>query len=73
MCECRKLMNERLADKNARLAFGFTFGGGHMGLTPPIIETEKLKPRGKKPPIVLATFCPFCGVKYERAVEEIKS
>lgn len=66
MCECRKRMNEKLAPLNARLAFGFTFGGGHMDLSPPMIETERLKPRGKKPPIILATFCPFCGEKYEK-------
>lgn len=61
MCDCRKRMNEKLKPLNARLAFGFTFGEGHMDLSPPIIQTEKLTPRGKRSPTVLATFCPFCG------------
>lgn len=31
-----------------------------------IIETyETKKVRGKKPPVIQATFCPFCGVKYK--------
>lgn len=32
-----------------------------------VIETYKPKTgrgAGKKPPVVIATFCPFCGVKY---------
>lgn len=65
MCECRSYLNNLLKPKNGRLAYGFTFGGGHMDLTPPIIETEKINSRGKKPPVVVATFCPFCGEKYK--------
>ena len=65
MCECRDQINGILKDKNGRLAFGFTFGNGNMALSPPLIEVEKIESRGKKPPTVLATFCPFCGTKYE--------
>jgi hypothetical protein len=63
MCDCRKRINESLAPKNARLAYGFTIGNGAMDISPPLIELEKIAPRGKKPPILMATFCPFCGEK----------
>lgn len=65
MCGCRSRLNELLKPRNGRLAFGFTFDNGKMDLSPPLIETEKLVPRGKKPPTVVAMFCPFCGEKYK--------
>ena len=65
MCECREKINKKLAEKNARIAGGFMLGGSTMTVTPPMIETEKLVPRGKRPPIVLATYCPFCGEKFK--------
>lgn len=66
MCECVKEMNDMLADHN---------GGIVTTLFPApdraCVEVYSLKTfRGsKKPPKVLATFCPFCG---ERYVEEGK-
>lgn len=66
MCECRNRINEALAPKNARLAYGFTLGEGSMNLSPPLIETEKISSRGKRPPVVMATFCPFCGERFEK-------
>lgn len=65
MCDCRTRIDADLKDRNARLAFGFTFSDGKMELAPPMIMLEKLNPRGKKPPTLLATFCPFCGTKFE--------
>lgn len=65
MCDCRTRIDADLKYRNARLAFGFWFGDGKMELAPPMITLEKLNPRGKKPPMLLATFCPFCGTKFE--------
>jgi hypothetical protein len=71
MCRCREKTNEKLAEYNAQIAVGFTasFEDGpvrKMGLAPPMIETEKLdkKKRGR-PPILMASYCPFCGTKYD--------
>lgn len=61
MCDCRTRIDEKLAPRNARLAFGFTLGNASMDVTPPLITVEKLAPRGKKPPWLFASFCPFCG------------
>ena len=63
MCECVKTINEKLKPLNGRLAYGFTINCelSKMEVSDIIIETEKINSRGKKPPIVLASFCPFCG------------
>ena len=69
MCDCAKAVNERLEFSNARIAYGFTFGKGGMGLAPPMIELEKIdKSKRGKPPILLATCCPFCGERYPEGV-----
>jgi hypothetical protein len=60
MCGCRKQIDEKLAPLNGRLATGFTVQNGTMPLTL-LMQVEKINPRGKKPPHVLPTFCPFCG------------
>lgn len=66
MCDCKAAIDKRLAKSNSRIAFGFTFSGNKMGVSPPMIVLEKIdkKKRGK-PPIVLATCCPFCGERYD--------
>lgn len=66
MCDCKAAVNERLAFSNARIAFGLSFDENKMSLSPPMIVLEKIdqKKRGK-PPILLATCCPFCGERYE--------
>jgi hypothetical protein len=70
MCECRKKLDEKLAAKNAKIATGFTasFEDGPtrgMQLAPPMIVLEKAdkKKRGSLP-ILMASYCPFCGHEY---------
>lgn len=70
MCGCRQQVNEKLIERNAKIAAGFTasFNDGPtrgMGLSPPMILLEKAdkKKRGELPTLI-ATFCPFCGEKY---------
>lgn len=65
MCECIRQVNVNLKSLNGRLARGLTINRelNKMDISPPMIMIEKLG-KGQKPPIVLATYCPFCGVKY---------
>lgn len=66
-CGCLEHIDEELKTQNGRIARGFTINRelSIMDLSPPMITVEKIG-RGKKPPIVLATFCPFCGAKYKQ-------
>lgn len=67
MCKCRTAIDEKLKEKNARLAFGFTSSEvAGMALSPPLIQLEKIdrKKRGN-PPILLSTYCPFCGNRFD--------
>jgi hypothetical protein len=66
MCECRARIDASLEAKNARLAAGFVHKGATLELSPPLIELEKINPRGKKPPILMASYCPFCGEHFEK-------
>lgn len=67
MCDCRTKIDADLAKRNARLAFGFTFTSKKMEVSPPLIWLEKIEPRGKKPPILMASHCPFCGERFPDA------
>lgn len=66
MCDCIKTMDEQLAPLNGALVTTFLANPAVC-----VLEVYQLKTgRGqKKPPKVLASFCPMCGVKYERKAE----
>ena len=59
MCKCFERVNEKLADYNGMLEFNFL-------ADPPraMVSVCKAKSRGKKPPLMEATYCPFCGGRY---------
>lgn len=64
MCDCIGDVNAMLAEKNGRLETVLGFGGGalsghlHIGV-------EKINKRDRtRPPLVIATYCPFCGERY---------
>ena len=59
MCTCISKVNEKLAEYNGMLEFNFL-------ADPPraMVSVCKAKSRGKKPPLMEATFCPFCGDRY---------
>jgi hypothetical protein len=65
-CSCVKQVNEKLAENNVRLAVGLAVTKDLGVITRLLIRTEK-KDRNKrtKPLNVSATFCPFCGVKFD--------
>jgi hypothetical protein len=68
-CKCWKEVDDKLREKNLRLT-GATFVMPNFALVPTIttawVDKEKA-PKGQKrnPPAMLASHCPFCGVKIE--------
>jgi len=74
-CPCIKAVDAKLAESNGRISrcfsAGFSTGGGaRMELSPPMIVTEKIVAGlRKKPPLLVASHCPFCGTAYARAAE----
>lgn len=69
MCTCNTRINAGLKANNAQLAFGFVLSDADgasrgMSMASPLIMLEKLdRARRGAMPILMATFCPFCGVK----------
>ncbi len=67
-CNCAEDMDKQLALKNGKLATSFYITRRHsigMGFIPVVLQVEKIASRGKKPPMAIPTFCPFCGTRYE--------
>lgn len=74
MCDCREAVNQRLEFSNARIAAGFCFDA-HAGidLAPPMIALEKIdKNKRGKPPVLLASCCPFCGERFPEGRPSLK-
>lgn len=65
-CHCITEVNAKLAEKNGQLSIGLgiTKDLGIIGRL--LIGVEKKdKSKRVKPPLVSATYCPFCGKKFE--------
>lgn len=63
MCDCMKGFNAVLAEKNGRIVKTL-YRRGRVLFAAPTILVEKIEPRGKRPPMALPSYCPFCGEKY---------
>lgn len=65
-CRCIEKSDKTLASVGIRLVVMYSLSGGPNRV---ILMTERLKlERGsKKPPTLMAVFCPFCGKKYPEA------
>ncbi len=59
-CGCVAEVNGLLADENARLCLIIGGGAAHGS---PMLVVEKIAPRGRNLPVMMVTYCPFCGVK----------
>lgn len=55
---CFVSANEQLGKRNTKLSFAMQIPNGESRL---VIATEKVT-RGPKPLLIMANFCPFCGV-----------
>lgn len=65
-CSCIADVDAMLAERNTRIMLPIMLGADQTSR--PMIVTEQIeKGRGKKKAVgMFATFCPFCGVKYQR-------
>lgn len=68
-CDCVARMDESLKPHGLRLASCFSLGASFSTVhhRPVLITTEKLPDAGRRknsPPLVMATFCPFCGKRF---------
>lgn len=63
MCDCLENVNIELAEHNTKIVVPMWTASGRLT---PFVETTKLdtKQRGKAKAL-FATFCPFCGERYE--------
>ena len=72
---CFDEMNVRLKPHNAQIAHGFAVvteqGGATTIQLTHYVQTEKLDTnvRSKKPPLVVMTHCPFCGIDLSESAQ----
>lgn len=65
-CTCIKKINQQLAEYNTKLGIGIGVTADLGMISRLLIVTEKLdKTSKKKPALMSATYCPFCGVKFD--------
>lgn len=62
-CNCISEVNAKLSESNGELLMTF------WPVSRPLLETQKLDTKKRvRPPLVVPTFCPFCGEKYPEKV-----
>lgn len=66
MCDCMKLINDELAQYNTRIIPVMVLREGQFQTVGVRVETEKVNPKQRgRPKRLVASYCPFCGEKYE--------
>lgn len=60
MCNCITKIDEKLAEYNGILEINLLANPSRA-----LVSVCKRFPRGKKPPLMEASYCPFCGKKYK--------
>lgn len=66
MCDCVKKFDEALAPRNGRIAMAIQVTQDLDLRARLLVKTEKIDSSKRKPvPDVMASYCPFCGVKLD--------
>lgn len=62
-CDCIEKADAQLKELNTEISVTFTLPAGNEYISVPTQWIAGSKPkRGTRPKVVLASFCPFCGV-----------
>lgn len=68
-CDCVANINRLIADRGIEVDAALNF---RTGATIALVVTKRLAgKRVKSPPVVYATYCPFCGKAYETKGDDI--
>ena len=75
MCDCIDLVNAQLVDRNTKLEIPILLSASMTSMQPSpavVVSTVKRDEHAKTKPVKLfATFCPFCGERYEPAAKDV--
>jgi hypothetical protein len=71
MCRCIQLINDKLSEEypewNTELDIPITWGASGLDTSKVAVATRKKDERLRiKPKKIFASFCPFCGEKYQK-------
>lgn len=61
-CKCLTQADKALAPMGARVGVTFNVKGDVL----PLLQVERVKKGRGKMPLLVPTFCPFCGKEYAR-------
>lgn len=66
MCDCIRMVNEKLEQYNTRVDRTLAVVDGTFKVMGAVIRSSKIdEGKSGKPMQITASFCPFCGEKYE--------
>ena len=76
-CDCIQRIDEKLAEQNFALDVSFLLGENLSLMSTTLSvsthwKDSSKKIRGKKPPTIVVTFCPFCGTKVEASNGQLR-
>jgi hypothetical protein len=63
MCDCVKKVNTALAEKNGRLSMTYIVSDDNSLSRVMVVKTERTDGKRAAAPLVVASYCPFCGEK----------
>lgn len=61
-CKCNETVDELLAEHNSQLVTTLGFGGAPCRVV--LLTEKRIVKKRWQPPRMLASYCPFCGVRY---------